>query len=762
MANKTKILNQVQKYITKGQWEKAIKELQKLIAEDPSDVRTLLKLGDVYSKQGDRESATRVYRQVAESYSEQGFFLKAVAVYKQILKHDPNHLEVTLRLAELYEQLNLASEALSQYQHASRIHEEAGDAKRSLEVLRRMVDLDPHNVASRIKLAEGFSREQMISDAAMEFERAAALLKDQNRVEDYIKVAERLVYHDPGRLDVVKEVARLLLSQGETKRGLAKLQVLYKENTKDVETLQLLARAFSDLGQTQKTLFVYRELARLHQEQGRTADASAVYRQVLEIEPTDPEAAEALAESGPSRPVVPQSHPAPIFGPLSSGGTPVPTAPPTSGPPVVAPSLAPRPRPMDPPPPGPMAPSLAPRPAPPPPRSAPGFASADMLPDEDLGIALGSMDLIPQPTVPSQDPSSQIKSQIQKILTETDVFVRYGLREKALQHVEKVFDLDPDHVGAHEKIRDIHLSGGDDANAAEAVAKLVQIFTRRGTREMVDRHRAELARLAPNHPIAGGAEPAPEPSTPVPPAGPESISIDIGEGQDAFEFLDSGELSSVEVSTTGLIGLEDEPDPDPFAGAVAAEDEGPDPFAGALVEPREPITDGMGLAAPAQPSLPPDLDPPPDLDLPSGSGDLAAAAGLLDLTEGETSAQNTQVVMLEELEEGEGTWDGAFPSSDFFPTGGASAGPSTDAENTPLTDDEPQTQVHQLELDSEDLVEEEPDPRTAGVAPPGSVPENWGPPEGRPFVDDVAFGGEDPFCTRGWGAPEGPAKPDNG
>ena len=95
MANKTKIISQAQKFIQKGQWDKAIKELQKLTAEDPSDVRTLLKLGDVYAKKGDHENASKVYRQVAESYSDQGFFLKAVAVYKQILKHDPKHLEVT-------------------------------------------------------------------------------------------------------------------------------------------------------------------------------------------------------------------------------------------------------------------------------------------------------------------------------------------------------------------------------------------------------------------------------------------------------------------------------------------------------------------------------------------------------------------------------------------------------------------------------------------------------------------------------------------
>ena len=65
VTNKNKIINQAQKFIQKGQWDKAIKELQKLVAEDPSDVRTLLKLGDVYAKKGERDQATKVYKQVA-------------------------------------------------------------------------------------------------------------------------------------------------------------------------------------------------------------------------------------------------------------------------------------------------------------------------------------------------------------------------------------------------------------------------------------------------------------------------------------------------------------------------------------------------------------------------------------------------------------------------------------------------------------------------------------------------------------------------
>jgi tetratricopeptide (TPR) repeat protein len=742
VANKTKILNQVQKYIGKGQWEKAIKELQKLIADDPTDVRTLLKLGDVYSKQGDRESATRVYRQVAESYSEQGFFLKAVAVYKQILKHDPNHLEVTLRLAELYEQLNLASEALAQYQHASRIHEEAGDAKRSLEVLRRMVDLDPQNVASRIKLAEGFSREEMVGDASLEFERAATLLKEQNRLEDYVKVAERLVYHDPSRLDVVKDVAKLLLAQGETKRGLAKLQVLYKEDTKDVETLRLLARAFTDLGQAQKTLFVYRELARVHQEEGRPVDAAAVYQQILQLEPNDPEAKQALgyqsglqptvASQAPGIPTAPPTSAAVSPGPVSPG----PLSPGPLSPPPVAPSSAPPVAPSSSPPPAApvFAPSLAPRPAPPPsapsphaPSLAPRPPPPDALPDEDLGLALGSMDLVPD--APSAAPADP-KEQIQKILTETDVFVRYGLRDKALEHLQKVFAIDPDHVGANEKARDVHLAAGEDARAAEAVARIVQIHTRRGAKDAMERARQELARLAPQHPLARSAAPPP-----VPTSTGESISIDIGETGDAGEPWPGEELSSIDVSTSGLLAVEDDDEADPFAGSVVDDrplDDDVDPFAGAALQ-----TDDV--------PAPPPHEPPPAEPIAAPAPTATATGPEVEVipsqvfeVEAAGSAPATDaspVLMLEELEQ-EGDWAPGVP--DGWLEGSSPDATSTDTEApqapTPDSGSTPEARTEVLALNQLD-----------GPAPMSD-----------PFGREDGFEDFDPFASvAGNGAPAG-------
>ena len=482
MANKNKIINQAQKHISKGQWDRAIKELNKLIAEDPEDVRTLLKLGDVYSKKGDRENATSTYKKVAESYSEQGFFLKAVAVYKQILKHDAQNLVVVLKLAELYEHLGLASEAMSQYQLAAQLHEHLGDSASSLDVLKRMVELDADNVASRIKLAEGFSREGRIPEAVEEFERAAEILKRHNRIDDYVKVAERLVYHAPERGDVVKELARLYLSRQDTKRALAKLQLCFKSEPRDIETLALLAQAFNDLGQTQKTIFVYRELSQVYLETGLPEEALRIQRAILQIDPYDADARAAVGANGA-----------------------IPEPPPHLPPPLEPPEI---------------------------PSSGAEFDTPDISDpvEHGNGSFYDEPLLAPSSRAPPPPPPAA-PDEVEKLITETDVYIKYGLREKALEHLRLVFSIDPDCVPAYEKLRDVHLAIGDQARAAEAVANMMHVYARREDGAGLERARSQLGQLAPGHPLAQRGLPGVIPEAPEVPAESfvDEISIDITE-----------------------------------------------------------------------------------------------------------------------------------------------------------------------------------------------------------------------------------------
>ena len=290
-------MDAARKYQSRGQYDKAIAQYQKLVAADKRDVRSLLKIGDLQVRAGNRPGAIATYEDVANHYAAQGFFLKAIAVYKQILKLDPSRLDAQVRLGEMYEHLQLISDAMSVFEDASNAFMRAGDTEQALAMLGKIVEIDPEHIPVRIKYAEALSRAGRTQDAAIEFEQGALLLKEQGRLEDYVKVAERLLYHRSNDVHVAKELAETYIARRDPKRALAKLQICFKADPRDVSTLSLLAEAFLMLSQTDKAISVYREIARIHREAHRPQERMSALHRILQLNPNDKEAQAALEKT---------------------------------------------------------------------------------------------------------------------------------------------------------------------------------------------------------------------------------------------------------------------------------------------------------------------------------------------------------------------------------------------------------------------------------------------------------------------------------
>ena len=445
--NKSKTMETARKYVDRGHTDRAIKEYLRVVNHDPNDVRVWLKVGDLYAKKGAKKDATETYLKVAQYYSEQGFYLKAVAVYKQILKLDSRLVEVNLKLADLYRQLGLLTDAMHHFETvASHFHRE-GKTQEALATIRQLVELDPENIATRIKLAELYSKEQMKQEAITEFGHVCEYLRSRDREEDFIKVAERLVWHKPEDVELNRELATLYLKRDDARRALQKLQVCFKTDQRDTKTLELLAKAFEALGQKPKAVSVLKELVKVHEEEGDNARARQVYQNILRYAPDDPDAKaylEAVKQSPkpPSRPpaIPPQAPPArpPRALTLGSVSKRNPGSMVTGSIPLVEGS------------PLPVGSAK---------RNEDSFA-ADLSLEDEIHIDSGSV------------AGEEHQQEIAKILSETEVYVKYGLHQKAIDHLQGVFELDPVNTDAREQLKDIYVS---QHRTGEAINELMQL-----------------------------------------------------------------------------------------------------------------------------------------------------------------------------------------------------------------------------------------------------------------------------------------------
>ncbi len=167
---KNSLITAAERYVEKGQYKRAISAYQKLAKIEPDNIRTQLKLGELFIKTGTIGNARRVFLGTAQHYEDSGMILKAIAVYNQILQIDPGDPDTRLALATAYKRIGLANDAAFQYGIAIKGFERNKDIQKKLETIRILLELDPENLTTRVRLGEEFSKNGLIDEAAEQFQ----------------------------------------------------------------------------------------------------------------------------------------------------------------------------------------------------------------------------------------------------------------------------------------------------------------------------------------------------------------------------------------------------------------------------------------------------------------------------------------------------------------------------------------------------------------------------------------------------------------
>src|SRR5262249_53264669 len=153
------------------------------------------------------------------------------------------------------------------------------------------------NIASRIRLAETASQVGKVDEAVHELTQLAVQVKSQGRADDFVRVAERLLFHRPDDFGVARELAAAYIARMNPRLALVKLRAPLKAAPRDPQNVTLLAEALAQLDPP-KALSVWRELAELHDAAGRLNDRDAAVRSALALDGTDGETRELSARWG--------------------------------------------------------------------------------------------------------------------------------------------------------------------------------------------------------------------------------------------------------------------------------------------------------------------------------------------------------------------------------------------------------------------------------------------------------------------------------
>src|SRR5256886_16375927 len=185
-VQRDKVIASAEKLVQKGKIEPAIKEYERLLDDNPNDVNTLNRIGDLWVRINRNAEAVRKFGKIADHYAKDGFFLKAIAIYKKINKLDPSKLDVYAKLPDLYAKQGLAMEAKSQYQVLADYYQKHGDPGNALLIYRKISELDPNAINIHVKLADLYSQNNNTAEALKENDPVGRMLLKRGKLDEAV------------------------------------------------------------------------------------------------------------------------------------------------------------------------------------------------------------------------------------------------------------------------------------------------------------------------------------------------------------------------------------------------------------------------------------------------------------------------------------------------------------------------------------------------------------------------------------------------
>src|SRR6266404_6766306 len=262
--NKQKLLGTAEKFVQQGKLQNAISEYEKILKNDPKDLTVNNTVGDLYARLGDTAKAIECFKSVGDAYAAQGFTVKGIAMYKKITKILPS-VDGSLKLAELYTQQGLFNDARAQYLQVAEDFMKNGDFEQAVRLFQKVLEMDPENVAMRVKLAEVYVRLGKKTEAWEIFSAAAESARARGSLATSEEILQRMLVLDPGNSYVLLLRGRAALEADDPKKA---IQFLEKAHDLDShpEGMRDLLKAYLQTGKLPQAVPLADKLLNVHND----------------------------------------------------------------------------------------------------------------------------------------------------------------------------------------------------------------------------------------------------------------------------------------------------------------------------------------------------------------------------------------------------------------------------------------------------------------------------------------------------------------
>ncbi len=251
-------MRNAERFLSQGKIRAAINEYQRVVENDPKDFSTLNILGDLHAKNLNKQEAVGCFTQVAEYYNDQGFSHKAIAIYNKIFRIEPHSMEVSAKLAQLYQMKGSLAEARKHYTSLAEQYQSKGQKIEALTIWKQIAELDPHNTEIYLKIADTYCQEKQLDEAAEAFTEAGLRFNKHEKYESSLTAFSRALEIKKNDLRALKGLVKAQIGLGDADEAAHTLEKVSEDQPYNRDILYLLVDCHleaENLAEAEKVIF---------------------------------------------------------------------------------------------------------------------------------------------------------------------------------------------------------------------------------------------------------------------------------------------------------------------------------------------------------------------------------------------------------------------------------------------------------------------------------------------------------------------------
>lgn len=190
-AKRDQLIQEAEKLAAKGKLDAAVEQFQKALKQGPPDGVLLNRLGDLLLKANRVDEAVAAYQQAADVYAKEGFLMKAIAAEKKANRASPQKTDCYERLADFYYKQGMPVEGRQQLLTLADWYQRNKQLPEVIRLYRNLAEREPANFPLRAKLVDLLAASGDKQEAGKELEQLGLGLVQRGHLDEAVNLAQR-------------------------------------------------------------------------------------------------------------------------------------------------------------------------------------------------------------------------------------------------------------------------------------------------------------------------------------------------------------------------------------------------------------------------------------------------------------------------------------------------------------------------------------------------------------------------------------------